>query len=112
MGGAMDGAGWNGVDRSLSGTVVADKAVIDVMMEIDLDGVGVGAAKALDANSGTADMSVNISADYRTITLVTSEAVNDIDALVTTVSFLQLLDSSIITGAQWATLTYTVTNTQ
>lgn len=113
MGGAMDGAGWNGVDRSLDGTIPGDKAIIDVMFEIDLDGnAGGNAATPLDASSGTADLSVTISADYRTITLVTSEAANDIVALTTTISFLQLLDSSIIDNAQWATLQYVVTDTQ
>ena len=113
MGGAMDGAGWNGTQRSFNGSIVADKAVIDAMFEIDLDGTGANPATALAASGSAAnDLTVTISSDYRTITIVTSEAIDAITANVTRISFLELLDSSIIDGAQWATLDYIVTNTQ
>ena len=112
MGGRLDGApgNWNGVDRSWTSDVPAELVLINEMFQIDLDG-GVASFADLDV-AGAAAATVNISSDYRTITLVLSEAGDAVVANTTVIQFTELLDSSIIDGAQWATLDYVVTNTQ
>lgn len=112
MGFALDAAGWNGVDRVWVGSVAGELTLINTMFQIDLDGTAGGGAFADLSNAAATDVSVTISSDYRTITVLTSEAADAIDANTTIIQFQDLLDSSIIDGAQWATLDYVVTNTQ